>query len=108
MRISDWSSDVCSSDLLWQKATQTATGTATGAEKGAASSKGAVDLAREALASYKELSESDKTYAPNYTPPGAPSVPSKCMENADCVPCYEKAYAGLNKSRTNLEKVRAR
>src|SRR3546814_13718352 len=30
------------------------------------------------------------------------------MENADCVPCYEKAYAGLNKSRTNLEKVRAR
>lgn len=93
---------------LWQSVTQTAAGTATGLDKGTASAKAPADLARDALADYKELSEGDKQYSPNYTPPGAPSVPSKCVENADCVPCYEKAYAGLNKSRINLEKVRAR
>lgn len=83
-------------------------GIITGAEKGLGSAKQVADLVREILPIYKELSQSDTTYGPNYIAPGSPSVPSKCMEDDKCLPCFEKAHAGLNKSRMNLEKVRAR
>ena len=92
---------------LWNKVTQTVAGGIAGAEKGAATGKTAADIARDALKSFRELSEGDKALQPNYTPPGSPSVPSKCMENKDCKPCFEKAHAGLAKTRINLEKVRA-
>lgn len=91
---------------LWNKVTQTVAGGIAGAEKGAATGKTAADIARDGLKSFRELSEGDKSLAPNYTPPGAPAVPSKCMTNKDCRPCFEKAHAGLNKTRISLEKVR--
>jgi len=94
--------------LPWKEITQVAAGGLAGLDKGAATGKTAADIAKDALKSFRELSEGDKTLSPNYAPPGAPSVPSKCMENKDCKPCFEKAHAGLNKTRTHLEKVRGR
>jgi hypothetical protein len=61
----------------------------------------------KAMNEYEALSNTDGSLEPNYQPPGAPQIPSACMENKQCRPCFEKAQAGLNKSRINLEKVRA-
>ncbi len=77
-------------------------------DKGIGSGKTIIDLAKAANGAYGPLSKGDGDLAPNYEPQGAPSVPSKCMENPDCRPCYEKAYKGVNKTRINLERVRAR
>lgn len=65
------------------------------------------DLASKAMDFQKTLNSSDDRLKPNYTPEGSPSVPSKCMENAECRPCYTNAYAKVNKTRKALEKVRA-
>jgi len=54
------------------------------------------------------LSNDDKRMEPNYKPPGTPDVPSKCLENKDCRPCYTEAYGKVNQTRKNLEKVRAK
>ena len=67
----------------------------------------AADMASKAMDFQKTLNSSDDRLKPDYTPPGAPSVPSKCMENAACRPCYTEAYAKVNKTRKALEKVRA-
>lgn len=67
----------------------------------------AADMASKAMDFQKTLNSSDDRLKPDYSPPGAPSVPSKCMENAECRPCYTEAYAKVNKTRKALEKVRA-
>lgn len=54
------------------------------------------------------LSNDDKRMEPDYKPPGTPDVPSKCLENKACRPCYTEAYDKVNKTRKNLEKVRAK
>ncbi len=77
-------------------------------DKGIGKGKTILDLAKAAKDAYGPLSKGDGDLKPNYEPPGAPSVPSKCMENPDCRPCYEKAYKAVNKTRINLERVRAR
>ena len=46
---------------------------------------------------YETLTKNDERMSPDYQPPGAPEVPSQCMENDDCRPCYEKGQAKLNK-----------
>lgn len=65
------------------------------------------DVAGKALDFSKTLSATDKRLDANYEPPGAPGVPSKCMENKACRPCFTEAYAKVNKTRKALEKVRA-
>ncbi|MEO6154427.1 MAG: hypothetical protein ABIP16_01710 [Thermomonas sp.] len=71
------------------------------------------DVGKKVQAGYKELKEyealtnDDKRMEPNYQPPNAPNVPSKCLEDKACRPCYDKAYGAVNKTRKNLEKVRA-
>jgi len=65
------------------------------------------DVAGKALDFSKTLSETDKRLEPKYEPPGAPGVPSKCMENKACRPCFTEAYGKVNKTRKALEKVRA-
>jgi len=75
--------------------------------KGASDAKSMLDLAKAFKDAYPALSKKDEAFEPDYQPPGAPSVPSKCMENEDCQPCYEKAYGAVNKTRINLERVRA-
>jgi len=59
------------------------------------------------LDEYNNLSNTDKRLEPDYSPPGTPSVPSKCYENKACRPCYVDAYDKVNTTRKNLEKVRA-
>ena len=54
------------------------------------------------------LSNDDKRMEPDYKPPGTPDVPSKCLENKACRPCYTEAYGKVNTTRKNLEKVRAK
>ncbi len=68
--------------------------------------KNALD-SKNAMKKWEALTEGDKRYEPDYQPPGAPNVPSKCLENKACRPCYQDAYAKVNKTRRNLEKVRA-
>lgn len=67
---------------------------------------------KEALKQLKEyydtLTEGDKKMEADFQPPGAPSVPSKCMEDKACKPCYTEAYGNVNKTRKYLEQVRAR
>ncbi|MEO6104148.1 MAG: hypothetical protein ABIP44_10990 [Pseudoxanthomonas sp.] len=82
-----------------------------GTVKGATAALGkagqVADLASKALDFNKSLNASDDRLKANYEPEGSPSVPSKCMENAACRPCYTEAYGKINKTRIALEKVRA-
>ena len=66
-----------------------------------------VQAAYKAMKEWEALTDKDARLEPNYQPPGAPAVPSRCLENKDCRPCYEQAYGGVNRTRRNLEKVRA-
>jgi len=72
--------------------------------------KGTAGKAVDAGKAYGEfedaLSKTDERMSPDFQPPGAPQVPSKCMEDAKCRPCFEQAQEKINKSRKNLEKVR--
>ena len=58
------------------------------------------------------LSKNDLTKDPNYSPPGAPKVPSSCATVApavivaDCKGCYEPAVTSLNHTRARLERLR--
>lgn len=54
------------------------------------------------------LTNDDKRMEPDYKPAGTPDVPSKCLENKACRPCYTEAYGKVNATRKNLEKVRAK
>lgn len=63
--------------------------------------------AMKAMKEWEALTAADKRLEPNYQPPGAPAVPSKCLEQKACRPCYHKAYGDVNATRRNLEKVRA-
>ncbi len=54
---------------------------------------------------YDYLTKQDEAMAPQ-NPPGAPALPSKCMEEANCKKCFDDARAGMDKTRLNLEKVR--
>lgn len=65
------------------------------------------DTAGKALEFQRSLNAMDDRLSPDYDPPGAPGIPSKCMENKACRPCFTQAYEQVNKTRTNLEKVRA-
>ncbi|MEP6908308.1 MAG: hypothetical protein ABI858_10070, partial [Pseudoxanthomonas sp.] len=76
-------------------------------DKGIGSGKTVIDLARAAKDAYGPLSKGDGNLKPDYEPSVAPSVPSKCLEIAECRPCYEEAYGHVNKTRINLERVRA-
>jgi hypothetical protein len=64
------------------------------------------DLAKQALEMYKTLTEIDESMSPNYEPPGAPDIPSQCMEDPECKICYGDAQAKMNKTRQGLEKLR--
>ena len=79
-----------------------------GAQKGLESMKGWGGVATATSDFYKALSAQDARLEANYQPAGAPSVPSKCMENKKCRPCFFKAQGDVNATRINLEKVRAR
>lgn len=61
----------------------------------------------ESAHKFDTLTANDKRLEPDYQPQGAPAVPSKCMENKACRPCYTQAYDHVNATRRNLEKVRA-
>lgn len=65
------------------------------------------EVASKAMDFQKTLSATDDRLKPKYEPPGAPGVPSKCLEDKACRPCYKTAYDKINKTRGNLEKVRA-
>lgn len=82
-------------------------GTVKGATGGLEKAGKVGDLGSKALDFSKSLSATDDRLKADYNPPGAPGVPSKCMENAKCRPCYTEAYAKVNKTRKALEKVRA-
>jgi hypothetical protein len=67
----------------------------------------AFDLATKALAMYQTLSQNDKGLDPNYRPPGAPDIPSQCMEDPKCKVCFGEAQAKVDQARIGLEKARA-
>ncbi len=77
-----------------------------GLDKSIAQAKYVTDLAKQALELYKTLTEMDKEMDPNYQPPGAPDIPSQCLESDECKVCYGDAQAKMNKTRTGLEKLR--
>lgn len=77
------------------------------AADGLPAQSGAAGLAQQALAHYKTLSDKDKGLDPDYKSPGAPDVPSQCMEDAQCRPCYTQAQATVDRARVDLEKVRS-
>lgn len=79
---------------------------AEGVEAAAKGGKTGYELG-ESAQKFGALTDNDKRLEPNYQPPGAPEVPSKCMENEGCRPCYTQAYDHVNATRRNLEKVRA-
>jgi hypothetical protein len=70
--------------------------------------KQGLDAAKDARKYYDTLTEGDKKLEADYQPPGAPSVPSRCMEDKACRPCFTEAYGSVNKTRKFLEQVRAR
>lgn len=78
-----------------------------GLSKGLEDSGKLMDVGVKAQDYGKALSATDDRLSAKYTPPGAPGVPSKCMENKACRPCFTEAYAKVNKTRVSLEKVRA-
>lgn len=82
-------------------------GLAKGAKAGAAKAGQVKGLAESAMKFAKTLNSTDDRLDPKYEPPGAPGVPSKCMENKACRPCYTEAYEHVNKTRVSLEQVRA-
>ncbi|MEO6365776.1 MAG: hypothetical protein ABIO38_07005, partial [Luteimonas sp.] len=51
------------------------------------------------------LTPQDQRMAPK-DPKGAPVLPSQCMEDEECRPCFVTAQASLDKTRANLEKLR--
>lgn len=76
-------------------------------EKGLGQAKAVTELIKQALELYKALSAADEAMSPNYQPPGAPDIPSQCMEADECKVCYGDAQGKLNKTRQGLEKLRA-
>lgn len=58
-------------------------------------------------ANFPPLTTLDKSMDPNFNPSGAPRLPSRCAEDDDCLPCFDKATAAMDKQRVNLEKLRA-
>lgn len=76
-------------------------------ERASKYTKAYLDAANAAMEYYKALKIEDERMKPNYEPRGAPTVPSQCMEDEDCRPCYEDAQRPINVARKNLEKVRA-
>jgi len=67
----------------------------------------AVNSLRDLRDSYNTLTDRDPSYDPNYTPPGAPRVPSNCQGTEGCGDCYRAAYGDLNRLRIELERIRA-
>lgn len=82
-------------------------GTSKGVKAGLDKAGKAAALGKAAIEFEDALNATDERLSPKYSPPGSPDVPSKCMENKDCRPCFTDAYAKLNKTRGALEKVRA-
>ncbi len=68
----------------------------------------AIDDLQKMQKNLDTLTNDDKRMEPDYKPPGTPDVPSKCLENKACRPCYTEAYGKVNTTRKNLEKVRAK
>jgi len=64
--------------------------------------KGAAEL----YESYKDLSQDDKQYDPNYRAPGTPQLSANCAGSAKCASCYAPAYEKLNQLRYRFEKLR--
>ncbi|MEO8160735.1 MAG: hypothetical protein ABI588_04890 [Arenimonas sp.] len=58
-------------------------------------------------AKFPPLSPLDESMDPEFDPPGAPTLPSQCAEDSDCVPCFDAATAVMDKQRVNLEKLRS-
>ena len=67
-----------------------------------------IDALKQQQEYYDTLTKGDKRMEPDYEPPGQPSVPSKCMEDKACRPCFTEAQGNVNKTRKFLEQVRAR
>lgn len=56
---------------------------------------------------FSRLTPGDSEYDPDYSPPGAPDVPSSCAGSDACGDCYSKAQNDINFMRFNLEKLRS-
>jgi hypothetical protein len=70
----------------------------------------AVNIAEDGQAlmdAFSKLTPDDSEYDPDYSPPGAPDVPSSCAGSDTCGDCYSKAQDDINFMRFNLEKLRS-
>lgn len=65
------------------------------------------ELFQKTEALYEALTAADQRLEPDYQPAGAPEVPSQCIEDDACRPCYEKGQDKLNSGRKGLEQLRA-
>ena len=61
---------------------------------------------KAAMDAFRDLTPGDSQYDPDYSPPGAPDVPSSCAGSDGCGECYQKAQNDINFMRFNLEKLR--
>ena len=59
-----------------------------------------------AIQAWAILHPSDHTCRANTAPASMPIVPSMCAGSGECAACYSQAYARLDRSRGNLEKLR--
>ena len=62
---------------------------------------------RAMMDAFERFAAADGQYDPDYSPPGAPEVPSSCEGSDACGECYTKAQTDINLMRFNLEKLRA-
>jgi hypothetical protein len=67
---------------------------------------GGLAAANTAIQLWAVLHTSDHTCRANTAPASMPIVPSMCAGSGACAACYSQAYARLDRSRGNLEKLR--
>jgi hypothetical protein len=71
--------------------------------------KDVAELADKQDSYYKDLeklSPDDEQYEPDYTPPGAPELPSLCKDSQKCAACFKQPYADLQNTRFRFDKLR--
>lgn len=66
---------------------------------------GLVEIARDLRDAYDALSELDREFDPDFEE-GAPTVPSRCGESADCLDCYTSAVEKIDFNRFWIERAR--
>jgi len=67
------------------------------------------DDVRDMVESHQTLNPDDDAFDPDYSPPGSPQLPTRCLDEDDleCLQCYQSAQNELNFLRQTLERLRS-